>query len=146
MPLRPLVAVLCAVLVLSAVACADLAAKMRRVTYPPDFRYIERSQLQSAMWRLAYDVRELDQLMRTPPPIDAVRHDATVRLLNDLLVATDALRGGGQPTNHPLLTDHVGRFRLDVSLALAAVQADPPSYYLVGSVTGACLACHGPST
>lgn len=145
MPIRPLVAACCAALVLGAVACADLVAKMRRVTYPPDFRYIERSQLQSAMWRLAYDVRELDQLMRTPP-IDAARHDATVRLLNDLLVATDALRGGGRPTNHPLLTDHVGRFRLDVSLALAGVQADPPSYYLVGSVTGACLGCHGPST
>jgi hypothetical protein len=119
---------------------------VRRVTYPPDFRYIERSQLQSAMWRLAYDVRELDQLMRTPPPVDAARRDATVQLLNDLLVATDALRGGGQPTNHPLLTQHVGRFRLDVSLALAGVQAEPPSYYLVGTVTGACLGCHGSST
>lgn len=143
---RPLFVTLWAALVVGADACAGLPALVRRVTYPPDFRYIERSQLQSAMWRLAYDVRELDQLMRTPPPVDAARRDATVQLLNDLLVATDALRGGGQPTNHPLLTQHVGRFRLDVSLALAGVQAEPPSYYLVGTVTGACLGCHGSST
>ena len=145
MSFHPPVTTLCVALVLGAVACADLPAKVRRVTYPPDFRYIEHSQLESAMWRLAYDVRELDQLMRTPP-IDAAKHDAAVRLLNDLLVATDALRGGGQPTNHPMLTAHVGQFRRDVSLALAGVQADPPSYYLVGSVTGACLVCHGSST
>jgi hypothetical protein len=146
MSLRALFILLCVGVSAGSHACADWTATMRRVTYPPDFRYIERSQLKSAMWRLAYDVRELDQLMRMPPPVDASRRDATERYLNDLLVATDALRGGGQPTNHPLLTDHLGRFRLDVSLALAAVEAEPPSYYLVGSVTGACLTCHGAGT
>jgi hypothetical protein len=47
------------------------------------------------------------------------------------------------PSNHPKVARNVGRFRKDLANAQRAVQVDPPSYYLAGSVSGACMHCHG---
>jgi hypothetical protein len=44
-------------------SCADIAARVRRHTYPPTFNYITDEQLRSTMWRLAYHSRELRELM-----------------------------------------------------------------------------------
>jgi len=125
-------------------ACTEVPALLRRHTYPPDFKYIDRTQLRSAMWQLADDVSALDGVMRAPGPIDAARRADVERLLTAMLVATSALQSQGRPTNHPLMSDHVEGFRRDVTQALAAVRADPPNYYLVGTVSGTCLTCHSP--
>lgn len=125
------------------VACADVAARVRRHTYPPDFQYITRDQLHSTMWQLADSVRALDAAMRQPGPIDEARRADIERQLRAMLATTTDLQSDGRPTSHPLLSEHLERFRRDVTLALAGVKADPPNYYLVGSVSGACLTCHG---
>jgi hypothetical protein len=123
-------------------ACTDIAALVRRHTYPPNFQYITQDQLHSTMWQLADSVRRLDAVMRQPGPIDAARRADIESQLRAMLDTTTALQSDGRPTNHPLLTAHLDRFRRDVTLALAGVEANPPSYYLVGSVSGACLTCH----
>ena len=124
------------------VACADVAAVVRRHTYPPNFQYITRDQLRSAMWQLADSVHALDAVMRQPGPIDASRRADIEGRLRAMLDTTTVLQADGRPTNHPLLGEHLDRFRRDVTLALAGVNAEPPNYYLVGSVSGACLSCH----
>jgi len=125
-------------------ACTEIPALLRRHTYPPDFKYIDRTQLRSAMWQLADDVSALDRVMRQPGAIDAARRADVERLLTAMLSATSALQAQGRPTNHPLMSDHVEGFRRDVTQALAAVRAEPPNYYLVGTVSGTCLTCHSP--
>lgn len=125
-------------------ACADVPALVRRHTYPPNFKYIDRAQLRSAMWQLADDVSALDRVMRQPGAIDPARRAEVERLLAAMLVSSSALRTEGQATNHPLMSDHVEDFRRDLSQALAGVQAEPPNYYLVGTVSGTCLTCHSP--
>ena len=124
------------------VACADVASVVRRHTYPPNFKYITSDQMHSAMWQLADSVHALDAVMRQPGPIDAARRSDIEGRLRAMRDSTTALQSDGRPTNHPLLSEHLDRFRRDVTLALAGVDADPPNYYLVGSVSGACLTCH----
>jgi hypothetical protein len=127
------------------VACADVSALLRRHTYPPNFKYITREQLRSAMWQLAEKVNALDALMRQPGPIDATRRTEVRQLLTAMRAATTALQAQGQPTNHPLIGEHLDSFQRDLTLALTGVELEPPNYYLVGSVSGACLACHSPN-
>lgn len=124
--------------------CADVPALVRRHTYPPNFQYITREQLHSAMWQLADHVRALDAVMRQPGPIDAARHAEVERLLLAMREDTSALQASGRPMNHPLIGEHLKTFQRDVSQALAGVEAVPPNYYLVGSISGACLPCHSP--
>ena len=144
MPRRIPVLFLSVLVVAQLAACTEVPALLRRHTYPPDFKYIDRTQLRSAMWQLADDVSALDGVMRAPGPIDAARRADVERLLTAMLVATSALQSQGRPTNHPRMSDHVEGFRRDVTQALAAVRADPPNYYLVGTVSGTCLTCHSP--
>ena len=44
--------------------CADVARWVRQFTYPPDFRYIERDEVRSAMRQLAHHARELNRLLQ----------------------------------------------------------------------------------
>ncbi len=124
--------------------CAGLPARLRRHTYPPDFRYISRTEVRSTMARLAVAVNDLDEVMRRPGPID----DAERTRVADLLAAMDdAARDiavNGRPTNHPLVAGHLDDFRRALATARASVATGRPNYYLVGTVSGACLDCHGP--
>jgi hypothetical protein len=138
------VMLLAALFVAVLAACADVPALLRRHTYPPNFKYIDHTQLRSAMWQLADDVSTLDREMREPGPMDPARRAQIERLLAAMLATTSALQAQGRPTNHPRMSDHVESFRRDVTQALAAVQAEPPNYYLVGTVSGTCLTCHSP--
>jgi hypothetical protein len=138
---------LLALAVLSAsvvVACADLSARLRRHTYPPNFKYIGRAEVRSAMWQLASEVSQLDDLMRQPGPIDEARRAQLMELLSAMEDTTRDLETHGRPTNHPLIADHLEGFQRALATARAAVAAERPNYYLAGSVSGACLICHGP--
>ena len=137
--------ILAALLCAGALAgCADLPARMRRHTYPPDFKYIGREELRSAMWRLAAAVNELDELMRESGPVDEARRARIDVLLGAMDDATRELATHGRPTNHPLIADNLDDFRQAVATARTSVESSHPNYYLVGSVSGACLACHAP--
>ena len=125
-------------------SCSDPAALLRRHTYPPNFKYITREQLDSSMWKLADEVAALDALMRQPGAIDTARRTQIERLLLAMLDATTDLQVRGRPTNHPLIGEHLERFQHEIGQALTAVRSEPPSYYLVGSVSGSCLPCHSP--
>lgn len=134
---------LAVLLLLSVSACsADLPAMMRRHTYPPNFKYIDRNQVSAAMWQLADASRNLDALMRQEGPIDETRRGEVLRLLRAMTDAANSLETQDQPTNHPVISDHLGQFMRDLYQARRGVEAEPPSYYLVGTVSGACLTCH----
>jgi hypothetical protein len=121
--------------------CAGFARWLRQYTYPPDFRYIEREQLRSAMWQLAYHVRELDREVDAAKAQDR-RKEIIVQLAGmDAAVAT--LDSSGWPSNHPLIDMNLEKFRQDIRLAREGVERDPPNLVLAHSLTGACVYCHG---
>jgi hypothetical protein len=115
---------------------------MRQYTYPPDFRYIERDQLRSAMGQLAQQVRELDEHIQAPAEPDQHRKDI-IEHLTGMDAAVRVLDSSGWPSNHPLIDMNLRKFRQDIRRAREAVERDPPNYALTYSVTGACVYCHG---
>jgi hypothetical protein len=124
--------------------CADFPSRVRRHTYPPDFKYIARTEVRSAMQQLAFDVSRLDDLMRQPGPIEETRRARIAELLAAMDGTAQGLATHGRPTNHPLIADHLDGFRRELATARASIASERPNYYLVGSVSGACLVCHAP--
>jgi hypothetical protein len=122
--------------------CADFARWTRRYTYPPDFRYIERDQLRSAMWQLARHVRELDQHLRLSTAGEQQRKDV-LEHLDGMESATRTLDNAGWPSNHPMIDMNMPKLRQDIRLARDAVERTPPNYALAYSLPGACVYCHG---
>jgi len=124
--------------------CDELPALLRRHTYPPNFKYISQAQLHSAMWQLADQVTDVDRVMHAPGMSEPERRAEVERMLTDMLATTHALQVQGRPTNHPVIGEHLDGFERDLNQALVGVKAEPPNYYLVGTVSGACLSCHSP--
>jgi hypothetical protein len=97
------------------VGCADFARWLRQYTYPPDFRYIERNQLRSTMWQLAFHWRELNRLLglaekQEPDRAEIIAH------LRGMEQAAEKLVGTGLPSNHPLLDTNLPAFRQNIHL------------------------------
>ncbi|MBI3606759.1 MAG: hypothetical protein HY207_02195 [Nitrospirae bacterium] len=117
-------------------------AKIRRFTYPPDFKYIEHSAVESAMLKLARHVRSLDRILREPAPYSTDQQTQVVNILRAMEATAAELDPGGQRSNHPLIDRNIGAFRRDIELARRAAEHDPPNYFLAGTVSGACRSCH----
>jgi hypothetical protein len=113
---------------------------VRQLTYPPSFQYVEKARLHDAMWGLADRVRALDEALHDEQP--QARHDHTAAILDEMKDLAGHISAPGQDTNHPMLTQHLGQFQLDVALARAAIDREPADYAPAGRITGACLYCH----
>ena len=115
---------------------------MRAVTYPPDFHYIPKDKLDSAMWQMAAAVRDLDSTLRDEALAEPAKQERVLALLDQLRATSGRLDGGARPTNHPLLDRNVPRLTTDIEAARLAASASPPRYTLAGEVSGACIYCH----
>ena len=122
--------------------CADVARWARQYTYPPDFRYIERDDVRSAMRQLAHHSRELNRLLQHGDAPQEQRNEM-VEHLRAMEAASEKLDQSGWPSNHPLIDMNLPRFRRDIKFAREAIERDPPNFLLAGPITGACVYCHG---
>ncbi len=109
---------------------------------PPAFNHISEPQLELAMWQLAAGINELDAIFGRHGPISQAQRLETLEILERMRAAADELGPDGVSTNHPRITRHLGRFRDVLRIAQEAVAMEPPRYYLVGALSGSCLACH----
>jgi hypothetical protein len=107
-----------------------------------DFNYITDDQLESAMWQLAAGVRSLQAILGSTGPVTGSQRLEVIRILDQMLVAADGLGPDGVATNHPTIERGLGRFREKLEIARRSVATEPPRYYLVGNISGTCLACH----
>jgi hypothetical protein len=140
--MNPTLRLLCGgLLALQLSSCADIAARVRRHTYPPTFYYITDEQLRSAMWRLAYHSRELRELM-TPVQEASAHRGEILRHLRVMEQTAVDLNRSGWPSNHPLIDANRANLLQDIRIAQAAINRDPPNFLLAGSVSGACFYCH----
>jgi hypothetical protein len=135
-----------ALVLLWLVGCAGAAEELREYTYPRDFEYVSRGEIRGAMGQLAVHVRRLDALLGDPPsgmPREPVAlRGEVVRELAALEQAARALGSGDVRSNHPRLDEGADAFRERLAAARRAAERDPPSYYLAGTVSGACRYCH----
>jgi hypothetical protein len=128
----------------ASLACAELdAERVREHTYPPTFTYITEEQLHSAMWALADHASRLDRLMREPGEAGEDLQAQVIVQISGMERATATLGPSRWPSNHPHVSRNLARFRRDLEQARHAAELDPPNYFLAGSVSGACMHCHG---
>jgi len=122
--------------------CAEGSREIRKHTYPPSFAYVPKKEVDSAMWTLAGDAIAVNDLLRQSESIDADARSKIIEHLDRMLVASQRLDGAGR-TNHPLIDANIQHFVKDIELARMQAAADPPNYFMAGSVAGACFYCHG---
>jgi hypothetical protein len=125
-------------------ACAGLAREVREYTYPQDFEYLDDAQIHSVMGRLAVGVRSLDALLAEGAPREEARRERVIEVLREMERASRALGSGDARSNHPRLDEGIDAFRERVAAARRGAEAQPPDYYLAGTVSGACRYCHHP--
>lgn len=127
--------------ILQLMGCADFARWVRQYTYPPEFHYVERDEIRSAMTRLGFHSRALNQLLRSSDDVETNRSEIVAHL-KAMDEAAEKLDQSGLPSNHPLIDMNLPRLRRDLKFAQEAIEREPPNFLPAGSVTGACVYCH----
>ncbi len=122
---------------------ANITKEIRRHTYPPEFNYTTEKELKSTMWRLAAQVKKLDEVMVTLNTAPEQRRRGVIQVLKDMETISKTLGPEGWPGNHPKVSRNITKFRSDLVAARRALETDPPVYYLAGTISGACSHCHG---
>ena len=115
---------------------------MRVRSYPPDIVYLDDQQIESTMLRLSADIWTINDIFDNNEHISGFNRERIIDLLKEMEKEAVTLGAGTQKTNHLLIDNNIDQFRYDVQAARAAVEAEPPNYYLAGRLSGSCLACH----
>lgn len=94
------------------------------------------------MWLLGHQSIELRRLLLQASGADQYPRSQIVLLLSDMEQTAQQLHPDS--SNHPELAGGLEALAEDLHAARLAVEHEPPSYYLAGSVSGACGYCHRP--
>lgn len=117
-------------------------AQIRKLTYPPEFVYLDQKEVTNKMVLLSIYIRQIDKILSRA---DTVSSEDQVRILENLSLintTTDLLGAGSRYTNHLVIDDHIDQFKSNVIGAISAAKAKPPNYYPAGQLSGSCNACH----
>ena len=133
---------------LAVLVVAGSAACVKYVATPaPDAalaRPFDETKVHGAMGEIAVRVRAIEGILREGSPGPARRAEVQ-RLLEELEREASALSVESVRASHPALAGNLDGFLADIRMARRAVAADPPNYFLAGTISGACAACHGRS-
>jgi len=131
-------------LLLVATGCSENGlAPLRAATYPPDFHYLTRGEIQTTMGDFARSVDALDGILSQEGGAGPEDRDAVVGILEKLRLQAMHLEAG-ETSNHPAIHEDAPRFIRDVDRALLAAKREPPDYSWTGRIAGSCTACHAP--
>ncbi len=117
-------------------------AQIRKLTYPQDFTYLEKKEVEALMQRMGESIGKLDQLVAEAPPSDNSRQQEIIAELNKLEGIATRLSGGHTQTNQFVINDHIEGFISDIGTAKMFASLNPPKYYKVDNVINACADCH----
>ncbi len=121
--------------------CGDFAAVVRKVTYPPDFKYVTGDELRSQMEQMAFQLQLLDQALMQDKNEQSVQQQV-LNALGNIERIGSGLQAGDAGSNHPFLQDSMKNFVSVVGQAREAASMNPPQYYYAGKVAGGCVNCH----
>ena len=121
---------------------SDIAAMVRKVTYPPDFKYVTGDELRSSMNRLAYQVQLLDNALAGIDSEQFTQLQLILDALRNIEKIGSSLQAGDAGSSHPFLQDYMRDFVSDVGKARDAASLNPPNFYFAGRVSGGCVNCH----
>jgi len=133
---------LAVVFTISGCADGELTAMIRKVTYPPDFKYVTGAELRSNMNKMAYQVQLLDSALIANEATPESQQKKVLDALKKIEKISSSLQAGDAGSTHPFLQDYMPYFVSGVSLARHNASLNPPDYYLAGRITGGCVNCH----
>ena len=116
-------------------------AQIRKLTYPPDFTYLEKKEVDSLMRRMGESIGRLEQLVAKATPSDTSQQQIIAEL-SKLEGIAIRLSGGHTQTNQFVINDHIEGFISDIDTARMFANLDPPKYSKVADVTSGCTNCH----
>ena len=131
-------------------ACAPRQAfdnpERPRPTPPPDApRAFDVEDVHASMWKMARAVERVNVIMRrSDTPLTSIEQQEVLHLLDEMEVVATRLATDGARDAHPLLGKNIDLFRADLALSRRTAAANPPNFYMAGTIAGACAYCHGP--
>jgi len=137
---KSIILLLSTVLVFS--GCSDFAAVVRKVTYPPDFKYVTGEELRTRMDQMAYQLQFLDNALAENNSGQSTQQQQVLGALSNIERISVSLQAGDAGSSHPFLQDYMSEFVINVGRAKQAASLDSPSYYAAGRVAGGCINCH----
>lgn len=133
------------------VGCSSqFASSVRKVTYPPDFKYTDQSDLRSDMHQLAIQmaildkalVNPLDQTQTQTQTEPELQREQVLNALRNMGKIASRLHAGETGANHPFMDDFMQGFISEIDKARTAASLQPPRYYFAGKISGGCASCH----
>ena len=120
----------------------EFSAAVRKVTYPPDFKYVTAQELRSNMEQLALQMQLLDFALKPENSDKTAQQQQVLDSLGKIQKIGVGLQAGDAGATHPFLQDMMRNFVDDIRRARTAASMEPPKYYLAGRVSGGCINCH----
>ncbi|WJG10354.1 hypothetical protein [Aliiglaciecola sp. LCG003] len=149
MPMSKILLTICFLLVglCSIVGCSNqLSESIRKVTYPPEFKYVEPAELRSNMARLAQQMRILDSALalNTEEQLNGaeLQQEQVMTALHNIERIASKLQAGDAGASHPFLQDFMRDFVSKVDEARVAASLQEPRFYFAGKLAGGCVNCH----
>jgi hypothetical protein len=135
------------VVCLTIAGCSSkFAESMRKITYPPGFKYTEPAELRSDMARLSQQMLLLDKALikgyETSQDDAKDQRQQVLQALQNMGKTAAKLMTGEAGGNHPFMQDHMQDFVAAIDQAKAAAALQEPNYYFAGKVSGGCTNCH----
>lgn len=128
--------------------------KIRMLTYPSEFTYLDSGSVKGTMHEMALSLSRIDTLVQqTAGEADTSSYQADIlaelqtveALATSLSSSTTGTSDDGRSrpvTNHLLIDEHIDDFIGQIMHARLLAEETPPNYYGAGQLTGSCSACH----
>jgi hypothetical protein len=117
-------------------------AQLRELTYPQDFVYLEKEEVESLMQNMERGLRRLNLLVAEASQDDTELQKNIVAELDSIEHIALRLSGGHKQTNQIVIGDHIEQFIADVSMAKTYAKISPPNYTKAKKIKNGCRACH----
>lgn len=118
-------------------ACANVGEQVRKVTYPPGFKYVSQSEVRATMHDLMAHLRELDHSLAPP-----IQQAAVIDALGKLEVGAQTLDPGPEGSTHSYLYEQLTQFLDRVRHSKMAASMVPPRYDPALKIVDECARCH----
>ena len=132
------------IMLLAAAVVAGIAgcAQIRKLTYPEDFVYLEKKQVENLMQNMGDGIERLDRLVTDASESDAYQQQRIVAELDSIERIAIRLSGGHKQTNQFFIGDHIQKFISEVGTAKMFANSSPPKYNKAREIKNSCQECH----
>lgn len=117
-------------------------AQIRQLTYPPDFTYLEKKEVETLMQNMSAGIGRLDRLVNEASTSDVTQQQNILNELSSLERIATRLSGGHKQTNQVFINDHIEKFISEIGMAKMYASTVPPNYNKTKNIAYSCQQCH----